>query len=63
MLRDDRFIFFKYRGEVYEKIANYKAAEEDYKKALFLKPNDPRLKEALIRVISKQTEEMIELGE
>ena len=37
------------------------SSENDYKKALTLKPNDPKLKEALIRVISKQTEQEFEL--
>jgi len=56
-LRNDRYIFYRFRGEVYEKMANYRSAEEDYKQALTLKPNDPRLKESLIRVISRQTEQ------
>ena len=56
-LRSDRYLSFLFRGEVYERMADYPAAEADYKRALALKPNDPRLKEALIRVVSKQTEE------
>lgn len=59
-LDDDRYIFYRYRGEVYEHMANYIESESDYKKALSLKPNDPKLKEALIRVISKQTDQDIE---
>jgi tetratricopeptide (TPR) repeat protein len=55
-LDDNRDIFYRYRGEVYERMADYRASESDYKKALSLKPNDPKLKEALIRVISRQTE-------
>ena len=62
-LQSDRYIFYRFRGEVYEKMANYRAAEEDYKEALTLKPNDPRLKESLIRVISKQTEQTAEYEE
>ncbi|MFW6139713.1 MAG: tetratricopeptide repeat protein [Spirochaetota bacterium] len=58
MLSDKRWYFYKYRGLVYERLSNYNAAEQDYKKALSLKPNDPRLKEDLIRVISMQTEQM-----
>ena len=61
-LQDDRYIFYRFRGEVYEKMANYRSSEDDYKKALTLKPNDPKLKEALIRVISKQTEQEIEFS-
>jgi tetratricopeptide (TPR) repeat protein len=60
VLLSDRYIFYKYRAEVYEKMADYKSAEDDYKKALSLKPNDPRLKEALIKVISKQTEQQFD---
>ena len=56
-LKSDRYVFYLFRGEVYERMSDYGAAEEDYKQALALKPNDPRLKEALIRVVSKQTEE------
>ena len=41
---------------MYVKMADYKSAESDYKKALGLKPNDPGLKESLINVISKQAE-------
>ncbi len=56
MLTRDKYVFYKYRAEVYEKMADYKSAESDYKKALGLKPNDPRLKESLINVITKQSE-------
>jgi tetratricopeptide (TPR) repeat protein len=53
----DKYIFFRYRGEVYERMGNLKAAEADYKKALTLNPNDPGLKQVLIQVINKQTEQ------
>jgi tetratricopeptide (TPR) repeat protein len=56
MLKKDNYLFYKSRAQVYEAMTNHKMAEEDYKKALTLKPNDPALKEALIKVISKQTE-------
>ena len=56
-LKRDRYVFYLFRGEVYERMEDYASAEDDYKQALALKPNDPRLKEALIRVVSKQTEE------
>jgi len=55
MLQGNRYIFYQYRGEVYERLNKYKLAESDYKKALTLKPNDPRIKDSLIRVIGKET--------
>ena len=55
-LTNDKYVFYKYRGDVYERMSDFKAAEKDYKKALGLKPNDPKLKESLIKVISKQVE-------
>jgi tetratricopeptide (TPR) repeat protein len=54
---NDKYIFFRYRGEVYERMGNLKAAEADYKKALALNPSDPGLKQVLIQVINKQTEQ------
>lgn len=54
---NDKYIFYRYRGEVYEKMGNLKSAETDYKKALALNPSDPGLKQALIQVINKQTEQ------
>jgi tetratricopeptide (TPR) repeat protein len=54
---NDKYIFYRYRGEVYERMGNFKAAEADYKKALALNPNDPGLKQVLIQVINKQTEQ------
>jgi tetratricopeptide (TPR) repeat protein len=57
LLQGDNSTYYRYRGEVYEKMEDYESAEEDYKKALTLKPNDPNLKESLIRVISRQTEQ------
>jgi tetratricopeptide (TPR) repeat protein len=64
-LNPDYAYTYYYLGRVYldqgkyllAEAANYNASESDYKKALSLKPNDPKLKEALIRVISKQAEE------
>jgi hypothetical protein len=38
-------------------MGNLKAAEADYKKALALNPSDPGLKQVLIQVINKQTEQ------
>ena len=55
-LKKDNYLFYRFRAQVYEEMTNYKLAEADYKKALTLKPNDPWLKEALIKVISKQAE-------
>ncbi|HEB30922.1 MAG TPA: tetratricopeptide repeat protein [Spirochaetes bacterium] len=55
-LMNDKYVFYKYRGDVYERMSDFKAAEKDYKKALGLKPSDPKLKESLIKVISKQVE-------
>lgn len=57
ILQEGNSTYYQYRGEVYEKLENFEAAEEDYKRALTLRPNDPRLKESLIRVIGRQSEE------
>ena len=57
MLKSDNYSFYSYRGRVYEKMNRLKEAEQDYKRALSLKPNDPRLKQALIDVISKEAEQ------
>jgi tetratricopeptide (TPR) repeat protein len=60
MLKNDRWVFYKYRGQVYEQMSDWKSAELDYKRALTLKPNDPFLKESLIKVISKQAEQEVQ---
>ncbi len=60
MLKNDRWVFYKYRGQVYEQMSDWKSAESDYKKALTLKPNDPGLKDSLIKVISKQAEQEVQ---
>ena len=56
-LLSDKYIFYRYRAEVYERMGNLKGAEADYKKALSLNPSDPGLKQALIEIINKQTEQ------